>query len=272
MLKILKYASLFLITAYTIVCLFMYFLQERMMFFPDKLEQSFVHKLNNCKEDFEEVFIKSGDAQLNALHFKVPSPKGVILYYHGNASSLLSWSEAACDFTKHGFDVFMIDYKGYGKSSGTINSEYSLLEDADAAYNYLIEKGYEVKDILPYGISLGSGLATYIASKHEVKTLFLEAPYYNFRQLASDKISFLPSFLIAYRLPINEWIKDVKAKVFIFHGTDDEVIPYNNSKLLHQENPDKSKLTTIFRFGHNDLPKSSSYHKELYNVLVLDYY
>jgi uncharacterized protein len=131
---------------------------------------------------FEEIALPSDDAVISALYFNADHPKGVVLYFHGNAGSLRSWGAVAASFVGRGYDVLMPDYRGYGKSSGWIASEQMLHDDAAVAYQYLLGR-YPEDQIVVYGRSIGSGIATYLAKTHRPRMLILETPYFSLKEI-----------------------------------------------------------------------------------------
>ena len=145
----------------------LFFFQEKLIFRPITLPQDFVYNFSN---PFEELFLKAEDgAVINALHFKKENPKGIILYFHGNAGNLARWGKITEFFVEKDYDVLVMDYRTYGKSTGKL-SEQALYSDAQMCYNYVL-KQYEESEIIVYGRSLGTGMATYLASNNNPKQL-----------------------------------------------------------------------------------------------------
>jgi ribosome-associated translation inhibitor RaiA len=127
-----------LLTIYALICLLLYFFQERFIFFPEPLAPDYRFRFSYL---FSEVFIQTTDKRrLHALHFKAKNSKGVIFYLHGNAGSVRSWGEEAAMYTALNYDVLMPDYRGYGKSEGTISSEAQIYSDIQTVYNRLKEQ------------------------------------------------------------------------------------------------------------------------------------
>src|SRR5687768_11655977 len=161
---------------YILVCALLFFFQERLIFFPEKLDKNYRFSFN---QKFEEINIKTRDQKLlHGLLFKSDNSKGLVFYLHGNAGSLRSWGEVAKIYTDLNYDVFIIDYRGFGKSEGSISSEAQLYQDLQIAYDVMKSKYGEDK-IVVLGYSVGTGLATKIASTNKPKILILQAPYYN---------------------------------------------------------------------------------------------
>ncbi len=106
---------------YILLCGVLFFFQEKLIFIPDKLNKNFRFRFD---QKFEELNIRTEDDKLlNGLLFESNSSKGLIFYLHGNAGSLNSWGEVAKTYTDLNYDVFILDYRGYGKSEGSINSQ-----------------------------------------------------------------------------------------------------------------------------------------------------
>ncbi len=133
-LKILKIVA----GLYIIVLGLLFFFQEKLIFFPQKLEKNYKFSFD---QKFEEINITTKDNKLlNGVLFKSDSSKGLIFYLHGNAGSLSSWGEVAKTYTDLNYDVFMLDYRGYGKSEGSINGQGQLFQDVQTVYNKLKNK------------------------------------------------------------------------------------------------------------------------------------
>lgn len=241
-----------------------YHFQEKFIFFPQKLEPSFRFSF---KEPFQERFFHTRDhTQIHALHFKVKDPKGLIYYLHGNAGSLQGWGAVAGDFTPYHFEVLMIDYRGYGKSNGRI-SERGLLNDALSVYDSLTSE-YEENKIIVCGRSLGTGIASYVASKRDPGMLILESPYFNLPDVAKSYFPWFPSSLIRFRFRNDLYLKKVRCPVYIFHGTQDEVIDVKGSRKLQPLLKHGDHLYLIEGGHHNDLAIFEEYREKLGQILV----
>lgn len=253
---------------YLLLCLIAFFLQEKLIFVPQQLPQNYKFQFNNR---FDEVYLTSdnyGDAKIHTLHFYADNPKGVILYFHGNAGNLAGWGELANQYVKMGYDVFMPDYRGYGKSVGKL-SEAALFSDALLAYNYLLNK-FESEKITIFGRSLGTGIAAQLASRVSSKQIILETPYYNLIDVGQSIIPFLPvGLLTKYPIRSNEYLQSVNEPIHIFHGKKDELVPYASGKKLYESLGNKNiTLITIPEGTHNDLPMFEAYWQHMENILI----
>lgn len=243
----------------------LYFLQEKLLFLPTVLEQDYQYEFAN---PFEELFLKpSEDVSINAVHFKTEKPKGVILYFHGNAGDLSRWGVIAEYFVAKDYDVFIMDYRTYGKSKGKL-SEQGFYDDAQFCYDYLL-KQYSETDIIVYGRSLGTGISTYLASKNNPKQLILETPYYSILDVAKHRFPIFPvSALLKYKFSSNEFIIDVKCPITMFHGTDDSIVPYSSAEKLKAIAPnDKTTFITIEDGSHNNLIEFEDYRSGIDSIL-----
>lgn len=243
----------------------LYYFQEKIIFRPTTLAQNFTFKFSN---QFEELFLKSEDgASINALHFKVDKPKGVILYFHGNMGDLDRWGKITEFFVELNYDVFVMDYRTYGKSTGLL-SEQALYNDAEMCYNYVL-KQYNESEITLYGRSLGTGMATYLASKNKPKKLILETPYYSLTDVAKRRFSMYPSEkTLRYDFPSYKYIQKVTCPISIFHGTKDKVVPYaSGEKLFNCIEQKEKRFFTIENAGHNNLSEFEVYQKQISEIL-----
>lgn len=254
-----------LLAVYCIISIAVYYLQEFFIFKPEKLPKDFRFFYENQEVD-EYNFESHDGAVLNGLHFKTKNPKGLVLYLKGNSKSIKGWGKFAVDFTRHGYDVIMFDYRGFGKSTGR-RSQKSIQHDLQLIYDEL-KKRVEEKYIILYGRSLGSGFATKLASVNNPRMLILESPYYSLKNIASKFVPFMPlSLAMRFPLPTYKWIKYVKCQIFIIHGTKDKLIPFEASVKLSQINPDKTRLYMVIGGGHKNLNDFVPYHKMLEEII-----
>ncbi|GHC52003.1 alpha/beta hydrolase [Ulvibacter litoralis] len=252
-----KKVSVFILSIVLLGTIGLYFMQERLIFLPTKLPQDYTYHFS---EAFSEVFIETEDnARLNAIHFTVENPKGVLLYFHGNAGDLSRWGEITSYFTTLQYDVLVMDFRTYGKSTGAL-SEENLYRDSQLWYNWLLQTYAEDK-ITVYGRSLGTTFATYVASENNPKQLLLETPFYNLEEAARNRIPFLPlKYLLKYHFPSNEFMEAVSCPVTIFHGTSDSVVPFESGKKLSELIPEKRRtFITIPEGEHNNLKSFPAY-------------
>ena len=255
---------LYIILGILVLTLVIYFVQDKFIFKPEKLNADFQFKYD---APFRELFFQPEEfVRINGLHFYREKPKGLILYFHGNTRSIKGWAKYARDFYRYDYDVVLIDYRGFGKSTGK-RSEKDMLADTQFVYKTLLEQ-YPEHHIIIYGRSMGSGFAAKIASDNKPRYLILDAPYYNFTRVVERFLPILPvRFVLRYHLRTDKWIRHINCHAYIIHGTKDWLIPIRHSEQLQKINPRKITLIRIHGGGHNNLPSFPEYHNFVRDIL-----
>lgn len=242
-----------------------YFSQELFLFKPEKLPADFAFKYDN--QVFEEHNIELGKGiNINGIHFRVKNPKGVVIYLKGNSRSIKGWGKFSIDFTRLGFDVVMVDYRGFGKSTGK-RTEDGIKKDLQQVYD-IVKSQVREKYIVLYGRSLGSGFATKLASMNNPRMLILEAPYYSMQSITKRYLPIMPmSILLRFPIKTYKWIKYVKCPIHIIHGTEDSLIPMKSSIKLSSLNKEHCRLYPVIGGKHNTLHSFEQYHLFLEEIL-----
>ena len=255
-----------ILVIYIAISIALYYIQDYVLFKPEKLPKDFQFDYENQQTKEYNLETRDG-ATINGLRFfPKGESKGVVIYLKGNSKSIKGWGKFAVDFTRHGYNVLMVDYRGFGKSTGK-RSQKAIKRDLQLVYNKVKEKTTEDRIIL-YGRSLGSGFATKLASMNNPKMLILDAPYYSLTKVTGRYMPFMPlSILLKYPLPTYKWLKYVQCPIHIIHGTNDKLIPYRSSVKLSKVNPQLTQLYTVIGGGHKNLNNFESYHKMLDDIL-----
>ncbi len=229
--------------------------QERLLFLPTRLAPDYRFAL---ERDVHERTIDVDGARLHALHLKLPAPRGVVFFLHGNAGNLESWFVDLDVFRRANFDVFMIDYRGYGKSSGRIESEAQLHADVRAAWD-AVAPSYAGRKRVLLGRSLGSGLAATLALQVQPDLTILVSPYASMRALASEVYPWVPSsLLLRYPLATDAAVARLRTRLLLLHGERDDIIPAHHAQALKQVQP-QARLHIVKGAGHNDLQSFDEY-------------
>lgn len=257
---------LILLSLYIGLCLFLYFFQHLFFFRPERLAHSFQYKY---PFPFEELnFDMEDGGRINAIHFKVPNSRGVVYYLKGNSKSIKGWGKFAKDFVSNGYDFFMMDYRGFGKSSGK-RSQDRMFNDAQYIYKWLSQSYPEDKIIL-YGRSWGSGIAARIASWNKPALLVLDSPYFSFVYNTNRYLFFLPTrWILRYDIRTDHYLKITTCPVHIIHGTKDRLISFSQSEKLKALYPDKITLHGIEGARHNNLPDYPEFFEILYEIMYV---
>lgn len=228
--------------------------QERLMFFPERLPPD--HRFD-VGADVQERWVEVPGARLSALHLQRPGARGVVFYLHGNAGNLDSWFVNADFWRGTGFDLFMLDYRGYGKSTGRIQSQAQLEADVRAAWA-AVAPLYAGRRLVLFGRSLGSGLAAGLAAGLQPDLTVLVSPYTSLRALARQHYPWVPAALLRYPLATDEALARVHTPVLLVHGGRDELIPAEHSRQLAAIAP-RARLLLVPEAGHNDIQVFPAY-------------
>ena len=239
----------------------LYAFQDRLIFLPTGLPRDHSYTFS---APYEEFTLEAEDgALLNALHFTRKDPKGVIVYYHGNAGNLERWGSVVQFFVQKNWDVVVMDYRGYGKSTGE-RSEEALFSDAQLFYQYVL-KHFDEAEILVYGRSLGTAMATKIASQNQPAHLILETPFYDLHDIAKKRFPLLPlKSLLKYKFNSYQHMQSVNSPITILHGTEDTVVPLDSGEKLYNSIPGiRKRLVVIPGGAHNNLVEFPEYLEEM---------
>lgn len=251
---------------YVLLCAVLYFVQERLIFIPRQTE---AHHQYDFAQPFEELSITTADGnKLHGILFQTTAPaQGLIFYLHGNAGNLENWGKLAPAYTELGYDVFIFDYRGFGKSEGRIFSEKQIFDDNQRAYD-LLKTRYPEDKIIVLGYSIGSGFAAKLAATNMPKLLILQTPYYSLTDLMIRKFPAIPTFLLKYQFRTDKFLKECQMPIIIYHGTADKVIYYGAAKKLQNDYPNKVTLITLEGQGHNGITDNPEYRAHLRQVLA----
>ncbi len=251
---------------YASIGIVLFYLQDKILFHPKKLGADFQYKF---KDRFEEINIPFNDTDtMNLIKFlpdNIPV-KGVVIYFHGNMKNIAHYATFVGPFLKLGYEVWMEDYPGFGKSTGLI-TEQKLYEQA-LQVKKMADVKFHTDSIIIYGKSLGTGIAANLASRTKAKMLILETPYYSIPSMFSSYAFMYPNEQMSnYKLPTNLFLQDVACPVIIFHGTSDAVIPYRNAKKLLSVLKPTDKFITIEGASHINVNANPQYFNAIDSLL-----
>lgn len=251
---------------YLLLMATVYFGQSYVMFHPVELPQNYKFRFDASFDEYT-LFTPDG-AELNLLYFKCnkqPS-KGLVLYYHGNADNLQRWGKYHAIFLAAGYDFMVWDYRGYGKSTGKRTAD-NMRSDSELVYRFA-NKRYPSSQIIIYGRSLGTGLASYVAARQEAARLILETPYYSFEDVARTYAPVLPyGWLLRYEFPTYRYLPQVRCPVTIFHGTADELLPFASTIKLRALLKEGDEFIVIEGGKHHNLGEYEQYRSHLRAIL-----
>jgi len=217
---------------------------------------------------YEEFTIYTEDKEkINALLFKPTTPsKGLIIYFHGNADNLQRWGQYAIDFTKLGYEILMMDYRGYGKSTGK-PSEKLYYKDARTVW-YWAKENIEFNKVVLFGRSLGSAMASNLAMEVNPDLLILETPFDELKGAMLPVVRRMFSFFsVKHVFPTKAHLSQVICPKMVLHGTNDRVVPLDSALKLKSVLADTDQFIIIPNAKHGNLRTFDLYHQKLSEVL-----
>ena len=245
----------------------LYFRQERLLFEPDPLPAD----EPICTDpDTRECFVDVPGARLSVAHMTRPDPRGVFFFLHGNSGNLKKWFVELDAFRQANFDVVMFDYRGFGKSSGEIESEEQLHADVEAVWNQVAPM-YAGRRVVISGQSLGTGLAAGLAARlcsdgQAPDLTLLVSPYSSMKALAAELYPWVPTQVLRYPLHTLEHAAKLLGPVMLIHGEKDELIPIHHSETLCSAMR-SAQLVRVTDAGHSDVHQFPSVRKALMSAL-----
>lgn len=229
---------------------FIRYIERRNIFFPMRSVELTPQHIGLSFEDIN--FKTSDDVELNGWFIPSADARSAILFCHGNAGNISHRLEVVNILNKIGLNVFIFDYRGYGKSNGRPSEKGTYL-DAIAAYNYLIQRpGIERGSIIIYGKSLGAAVGIDLARRVRHRALIIESAFTSTKDMAREVYPFLPiSLVVPPRYNSIPKIQDIESPKLIIHSQDDEIVPYHHGRRLFKAAKEPKEFYRM-RGGHND--------------------
>ena len=241
------------VAAWAIVVIWVWLTQDRLVYFPQ------VGRGNPATPvaaglRFEDLRLKTEDGETLAAWW-VPATtdraRGAVLLLHGNAGSIADRIMYLPHFTAMGYGVLLLDYRGYGQSSGA-PSEAGTYADARAAWRWLHERGFAAADIVLAGESLGGAVAAELAARMQPRALLLLSTFSSVNDLGAELYPWLPvRWISRFRYDTLQGVKDYRGPVLVVHSRDDEIVPFAHAQRLHAAADARGRLLEM-RGGHND--------------------
>jgi fermentation-respiration switch protein FrsA (DUF1100 family) len=241
--------TLFLLAILFFFVLFLRFIERKNLYFPLREIEA---TPQNIALDYEDINLTTEDGVRIAGWF-IPSEKAraTVLFFHGNGGNISHRLEKIKILNDLNMNVFILDYRGYGESSGS-PSENGLYSDAEAAYGLLVNKrGIAPPRIIAYGESLGGAVAVDLAGKREIGGIIMESTFTSVRDMARRLLPFFPTFLLKSRFDSLEKIKGIGVPKLILHSRDDEIVPLELGNILYREAAGPKEFVEL-QGGHND--------------------
>ena len=229
--SIIAWISGLLLAGYLLILLLMYLFQSRIIYHPAKKLWTDPSAVGFA---FEEVtFDTEDERQLHGWFIPSDDTSTTVLYFHGNAGNISGRLETIGLLHSLGLNVFIFDYRGYGKSKGS-PSEKGTYRDASAAWSYLSQsRGLDANKIVVMGRSLGGPIAAWLAERKNPAALIIESTFTSAADLGAGLYPWLPvRMLIKYDYCTAEYISKVRVPIFMAHSRDDQVVPFHHGQTL----------------------------------------
>lgn len=242
-----------LAAAFGLFALFLFFGQHSLIYYPQLPTRNIVATPDDIGLDYEEITIITEDRlRLNGWYLPARQARAVLLFFHGNAGNISHRLDSLRIFHGLGLSILIFDYRGYGKSEGSI-SEMGSYRDAEAAWRYLrYERHIAAEDIILFGRSMGGAIAAYLASRQRPKGLIVESTFTSVPELAADLYPYLPAKLLSrVQYDTRAYLDSVVCPLLIVHSTSDDIIPFNHGEALFAAARDPKYLLSI-RGSHNE--------------------
>ncbi len=239
-----------IVSVWVLLSLLIYFFQPNFIFFPHKDIEATPEFISL---DYEDLILTTSDGiEINAWWIPNPNARATLLFLHGNAGNISHRLDSINIFYQLGLSVLIIDYRGYGKSTGK-PSEQGTYIDAETAWHYLInEKKINSDKIIIFGRSLGGAVATWLADKYPSSALIIESCFTSIADIGKHYYPYLPTSLLArIKYPSIDKISNIKSPVLVIHSANDEIIPYTFGKQLFEKASEPKMFLDIVG-GHND--------------------
>lgn len=240
---------LFFVVAYLALVLLVYWGQSRLIYFP---QRNLTDTPRDIGLDYTSVHISTADGEmLHGWWIAAPVAKGTVLLFHGNAGNISHRINYASMFRRLGYNTLLLDYRGYGQSSGS-PSESGMYRDAQAVWLYATETlGISPAQIVLFGESLGGAVAAWLAAQEKPGLLVLASTFTSVPDLAAGLYPFLPvRWISRFQYDTLTSLQSVTCPVLIAHSPEDEIIPFDHGQRLFQAASEPKQFLQL-EGGHN---------------------
>lgn len=239
-----------LVGAYAAFAALLYFYQSSFIYYPDR---QWVATPDKFGLSYESVTFGTADGvTLSGWYVPAERTRGVMLFFHGNAGNISHRMLSMQIFNRLRFDIFIFDYRGYGKSEGRPD-EIGTYRDAEAAWYYLVrQRNVDPSMIVVFGRSLGAAIASHLAAKHTPRALIVESAFSSVPELAARFYPFMPvRWLTRFHYATKEHLRKVTCPVLVVHSREDDIVPFEHGQALFEAaRPPKDFLG--INGSHND--------------------
>lgn len=254
---------------YLVLVAFVYLGQAGMLYLPNLPGRGLESTPRAVGLDYEDVTLEASDGVHVHGWFVPGASSRVLLYFHGNAGNISHRLHSIRQFHDLGLSVFIIDYRGYGRSGGK-PSEKGLYRDAEAAWKYLTEdRGVAADQIIAFGRSLGGSVASMLAAQQTPQALIIESSFTSVPDIGQETYPWLPvRWLSRFKHATREHVARASVPILVVHSRDDELIPFHHGEAIFDAAREPKTFLEISG-GHNDahLASASTYREGLRRFL-----
>jgi uncharacterized protein len=255
-----------IVLVYALIGIALFSLQNYFLFHPKKINANYKYNFKDSTAEINIPFGQSDTINLVKFFTKKYPRNGIVLYYHGNMENITHYANFVTPFLKNGYEVWMEDYPGFGKSRGVITEQ--KLYDQALLVKKMAEAELQSDSIVVYGKSLGTGIAAYVASKSNAKKLILETPYYSIPSMFAAYAPIYPTQIMStFKIPTYQFLENIAYPIVIFHGTNDGVIPYSNAQKLVPLLKPTDKFITVPKADHININATAIYFAAVDSLL-----
>jgi fermentation-respiration switch protein FrsA (DUF1100 family) len=241
------------IGVYAAISIYIYSMQAALIYYPNMPGRNLVATPENIGLTYQDVeFFTDDSIKLHGWFIPHNNAKETVLFFHGNAGNISHRLDSIEIFNRLELNVFIIDYRGYGRSEGKI-TEKGTYRDAEAAWNYLNKtRDIDGQQIIIFGRSLGASIASWLASKHTPAALIIESGFTSVPSMGQRFYPFLPiRWLTHFKYDTKQYVKNISCPVLVAHSKNDEIIPYDEGREIFDAAAEPKQFLEM-RGGHND--------------------
>ncbi|MBX9809130.1 alpha/beta hydrolase [Candidatus Gracilibacteria bacterium] len=258
MIKIIIRTILILLVGYIALCTYIFSIQESLIFFPSRD----IRTAPRDKNLQDVSFVTQDGVNLNGWFIDNKSDT-TIIFFHGNGGNIFHNQERLTLFNMIGVNALLFDYRGYGKSEGSIKHENDLYMDGEAAYQYVISRGIKPANIILWGQSLGGAIAIDTAQNKSLRGIISESTFTSMDDIARRQFSSIPtSLLLSYHFNNLSKIEKLNSPFLVIHSEDDEMIDIDNAKQLFEKIKSKKDFLQTKGSHNGAFSQSYSLYKE----------
>jgi fermentation-respiration switch protein FrsA (DUF1100 family) len=241
------------ISIYLLLALLIYLFQDRMVFLSNLPGRALEASPGDISLNYQDVSLTTSDNErLHGWYVPATNPRGVLLFFHGNAGNISHRLDSIRIFHELDLDILIIDYRGYGQSTGKATEQGTYL-DAQAAWDYLVDtRGIPADRIIVFGRSLGGAIGAWLGVQNTPAAVIIESSFSSGVDIARRLYPFLPVHLLTrLKYPVADYASQLNCPVLVVHSRHDEIIPFSMGQAIYAA-VQQEKTFLELRGDHNN--------------------